>query len=92
MQVRFDEENGIYRDCKFCGGTGCMACPGEAEKAYREAFPDGPKPIATFKTDNPKDMKRLKQYFGKDALHKAFRPEGGGAEEIIDNFKNPEVL
>lgn len=47
MQVRYDEELGICRDCKFCHGKGCLACPGEADKDYKKAFPNGPKPIAT---------------------------------------------
>lgn len=45
---RYDEEKGIYRDCKWCGGEGCNFCPGEAEKAYKREFPNGPQPIATF--------------------------------------------
>lgn len=43
MEARF--ENGIYRDCKWCGGQGCLACPGEADKEYKRQFPDGPKPL-----------------------------------------------
>lgn len=45
MRARF--ENGIYRDCKWCRGRGCLACPAEADKEYRRQFPDGPKPILT---------------------------------------------
>jgi len=83
IQVRFDKERGIYRDCKFCGGKGCIACSSEADKAYRKAFPDGPKPIATFQTDNPSDMKRAKRIIGGEALKAAFGPGGGGVDEII---------
>lgn len=43
MKARF--ENGIYRDCKWCGGKGCLACPAEAEKEYKRQFPDGPRPF-----------------------------------------------
>ncbi len=85
--MRYDEEKGIYRDCKFCDGEGCLACPGEAEKAYRIAFPDGPEPIATFVLNDPKDVDRLKRSFGADALRKAFGPEGGGIDEIMENLK-----
>ncbi len=87
VQLRFDKERGIYRDCKFCDGRGCLACPEEAEKAYREDFPDGPEPIATFKIDDPKGMERFKKMFGKDALDKAFGPRGGGVDELIKNAK-----
>jgi hypothetical protein len=65
MQVRYDEQRGIYRDCKFCGGKGCLACPGEADKEYKRQFPNGPQPIATFKRDNPEDMARLKEFMRK---------------------------
>ena len=43
MQARF--ENGIYRDCKWCEGKGCLACRAEADKEYARQFPDGPKPL-----------------------------------------------
>lgn len=26
-------QDGVYQDCSFCGGRGCLACPGEAKKA-----------------------------------------------------------
>ena len=64
MQFRFDEEKQIYRDCSFCGGKGCLACPGQAKKDYDRAFPNGPGPVATFKTDDPDDMQRLKDVIG----------------------------
>ena len=39
---------GVYRDCKWCRGKGCLSCSVEADKEYKRQFPDGPKPIATF--------------------------------------------
>jgi hypothetical protein len=48
LPVRYDERSERYRDCRWCGGRGCLACPGEAKKAYEAAFPGGAKPIATF--------------------------------------------
>lgn len=45
--------NGIYCDCRFCHGKGCLACPGEADRAFARQFPDGPQPIATVKLDDP---------------------------------------
>jgi len=74
-----------YRHCKWCRGNGCIFCHDEAEKEYQRQFPDGPKPIATFKTDDPADMERAKRAIGGDAIAKAFGPGGGGVEEIIHN-------
>lgn len=37
--------------CKWCGGRGCISCDVEADRAYKKAFPDGPKPLATIMTD-----------------------------------------
>lgn len=67
-----------YRDCKFCGGRGCIACPGERER-------NAPKfgvPIFTAKLDDPHDMELLKRVIGKDAVEKAFSPGGGGVDAI----------
>jgi len=87
--MRYDEETGIYRDCRFCGGKGCMACPGEADRAYKREYPDGPQPIDTFKLDNPEDMERLRNQFGIEAMEKAFGPDGGGLEELLE--ANPYI-
>ena len=84
--MRYDEEKGIYRDCKFCGGAGCLACEGEANKAYKKEFPDGPKPIATFKLDDPQDMERLGKALNMAAIEKAFGEAGGGMAEILTNL------
>lgn len=84
--MRYDEQRGIYRDCKWCGGKGCLACPGEADKAYKEAFPDGPKPIASFKLNDPKELEIAKKTIGRGAIDKAFAKDGGGLEEIIKNL------
>ena len=84
MQPRY--ENGVYRDCKWCHGKGCISCPEEAQAEYDRQFPNGPQPIATFKTDNPQDMENMKQVFGADAITKAFGPDGNGMEEIMKNL------
>ena len=90
MKVRYDEERQIYRDCRFCGGNGCLACQAEAEKEYKRQFPDGPKPIITARTDNAEELKRMKKVIGKEALSKAFGPEGGGMAEILKNMAETE--
>ena len=62
--MRYDAEKSIYRDCKFCGGNGCLACEGEANKAYKRDFPNGPEPIATFKND-PAGMEQVGKFMEK---------------------------
>lgn len=51
--MRYDDTKEVYRDCRWCKGRGCLYCKAEADKAYKAAFPEGPKPIATF--DNTPD-------------------------------------
>ena len=63
MKARF--ENGIYRDCKWCGGKGCPSCEAEADKEYARQFPDGPKPIVTIPLSEPLDLETDK---GMDKL------------------------
>src|SRR3546814_5186491 len=50
-------KGGIYRE----------ATENELAKGYAEAFPEGPKPIATFRLDNPADVERAKAILGPDA-------------------------
>lgn len=51
--MRYDPRSETYRDCRWCAGRGCIYCKGEADKAYKADFPDGPKPIATFDISTP---------------------------------------
>lgn len=74
--MRFDGHR--YAGCRWCRGRGCLQCEGEARKAYRAAFPEGPKPIATFRLDDPADMERARRLLGPDALRRHFGPGGGG--------------
>ena len=80
MIPRFDERTEVYRDCRFCRGRGCLACPGEADKAYHAAFPDGPKPIATIKIE---EIGQLRDVLGPDAMRRYFGADdlGGAAFE-----------
>jgi hypothetical protein len=90
MIPRYDERREVYRDCRFCRGKGCLACPGEADKAYRRAFPEGPKPIATIKID---EIGQLKDVLGPDAMRRYFgyEAEGGDAFERDLNAKLAEI-
>lgn len=37
--VGYDNTKGTYEHCRFCKGKGCIACLGEAEKAFRQQQP-----------------------------------------------------
>jgi hypothetical protein len=78
FQPRYDETNGVYRDCKWCYGRGCLQCHGEAKKAYKKAFPDGPQPVATYEHDGSEEGL-------KNALVAALAKEYGGSEEELEN-------
>ena len=58
---RFDEETGIYRDCKWCQGKGCISCKIQADRDYKAEFPEGPQPIATF-TRDAEGMKQFREF------------------------------
>ena len=72
---------GAFADCSWCGGIGCLACPGEREKAEKKAM----EPIFTAEIDNPNDLKLLDEFLGKDALEHAFGPDGDGMREVNRN-------
>ena len=85
MQVRYDPVKQIYRDCKWCGGKGCLYCKAEADKAYKAAFPDAPKPITSFDISTPEGVEKARNAIGAEAMIKAFSPGGGGLAEILKN-------
>jgi hypothetical protein len=74
-----------YENCKWCHGNGCNQCNFEREKRIKEYEKNGPQPIFSMKI-NPdgtlEDPELAKSCIGKDALEKAFGPEGGGVREI----------
>lgn len=79
---------GAYRDCKWCRGAGCISCEVEADKAYKAAFPDGPKPIATFQTRPGESLvdtfSRLKDVIGPEAIMAAKDEGRRRAEQQLD--------
>lgn len=85
QQPRWDDARGAYRDCRWCHGNGCLQCKAELDKEYKRQFPDGPQPIAIFKT--PEEIGKVKAAIGREAIEKAFGPGGGGVAEIIENLK-----
>lgn len=84
MAARFDPQRAVYRDCRWCQGKGCLYCEAEANKAYKAAFPDGPRPIATFAM-TPEGVAAAKSAIGMEAITKAFSEGGGGLAEVIAN-------
>lgn len=58
----------VYENCKWCEGRGCMYCDTERQKdAQREI-----KPVFSANLDDPKDIERLKQFFGANAINEAW--------------------
>lgn len=55
----------------------------ELAAMYAAAFPEGPKPIATFRTDDPASMERARAVLSPEALNRFFGPGGGGTEAFI---------
>lgn len=80
--MRYNEKTGVYRDCKWCGGRGCVYCPGEADAEYNRQFPDGPNPIASFDTTNPEHVKAMNETIGAKAI------EHGDVRNILDALAN----
>lgn len=81
--MRFDQSKGIYRDCKWCKGVGCLYCSAEAKKAYDAAFPGGARPFATFDITTTDRVKKARNAIGRESLEHAFGPDGDGLAEIL---------
>ncbi len=62
----------------------CAACSKTFGTAYAEAFPEGPKPIATFRLDDPAEVARAKAVLSPEALNGFFGPSGGGMAAFMD--------
>lgn len=77
-----------FPGCRFCHGRGCLACPGEREKAQERAV----EPIFTARLDDPHDIELLRQYFGREAVEKAFSAGGGGIHEVEFNAAVASLL
>lgn len=67
-----------FANCPWCYGEGCNQCKIEREKAFEEAK----EPIFTTKLDSPEEIELAKSVIGRNALEKAFGPNGGGIKEI----------
>lgn len=87
FQPRYDEDKRIYRDCKFCGGKGCLACPGERDKEYKRQFPDGPKPLLTIKTEDF-DKFAISEATGGPSIEDAHGQLGRLVESIFTQIRD----
>lgn len=75
---------GAFLGCKWCSGSGCLCCDEEREKAFERSQ----QPILTVTHEELKDPSLgplIKDTIGADAIQKAFRPGGGGIEEVKYN-------
>lgn len=61
-----------YKDCRFCGGRGCIACPGEEAKAAKKAqeYLDAHKVATVSYSDleNPEIVAALKHSMGREFI------------------------
>ena len=75
-------------NCRFCGGRGCLACPGEQQRAEERAR----EPIFVANPDDPHDIELLREFLGRKAVERAFAAGGGGIHEIEFNAAVASLL
>ena len=76
--MRYDTKKQIYRDCPFCTGRGCLACPGEATKEYERQCPR--QPILAIKRE---DAATLRPVLSPEAMQEATEEGRRRAKEMI---------
>ena len=69
----------------------CGRCAAAFDAAYQAAFPDGLKPVATFRLDNPDDVERAKAVLSPEALNGFFGPGGGGMGSFVAAIEGHKV-
>lgn len=81
-----------YKNCKFCGGRGCLACEQQREKDAKAAM----EPIFVADPNSPSDMELLKNAMGAEAIEKAVitaeQNRTTVAQELIYNLSVASVL
>lgn len=53
----------MYQDCRFCGGTGCLACPGEEARSRGRVLPTS-RPTRVVRGPTAKDQRLLARFRG----------------------------
>jgi hypothetical protein len=75
-------KDSAYFRCQWCHGKGCLACAGERAKDKKQLS----EPLFVASTESEHDMELLKNFFGKEAIDKAFKDErGNGMQDILVN-------
>lgn len=88
-EMRYNEEKGIYRDCKWCEGRGCILCPEEAEKDYKKLLVDGkPEPIVTFDTTTIDGQVAAKEFVKNMLTHPSMECNASDLGGILDRIAN----
>lgn len=66
--------------------TTCEHCRKAFDAAYNAAFPEGLKPIATFRLDNPDDMAKARELLSPEALARQYEKREGISvfRDVID--------
>lgn len=69
---------GVYRE----------ATEAELDAAYKQAFPNGPVPIASFDLNDPASAAKARELLGPDAMRRHFGPGGGGMDAFEQSLKD----
>jgi hypothetical protein len=72
--------------------TSCARCRAAFDAAYSAAFPEGLKPLATFKLDSAADMARAKDVLAPETLTRFFGAQGEGMTAYEQFLRDPLPL
>ncbi len=72
---------GAFDGCSWCYGRGCLQCDEQRRKWEERQM----EPMFVADTEDPEDMRDLREFLGGEALQKAFGPGGGGVSEVRQN-------
>lgn len=95
--MRYNSARQIYHDCKWCKGRGCLACPEEADKAYKGDIKmyrygqEEPHLVATF-TAEDLESGMLKEVLGPEAIMAAKEQAREEAKDKVKQFQQHVLL
>jgi hypothetical protein len=75
-----------FEDCRFCHGRGCLVCPTEAIRVYKELCPDDQEPelrVSYNELQRSEIRKILREAFNSDAVEQGFDERGLTGQELI---------